>query len=237
MIPEKNRLWLSPPDVGELEEAAVVEALRSGWVAPVGPEVDRFESELSRFCGSQFAVALASGSAALHLGLLGLGVVPGDEVVVPTMTFGATAFAVTYCGATPVFLDSEPLSWNLDPNVLYEFLSMRAKVGNLPSAIVCVDVFGRPCDYKSILAVVEAFEIPVLADSAESLGAEANGQMTGSFGLASVFSFNGNKIMTTSGGGMLVSDDESLIAKARFRSAQSREPFPWYEHEEIGFNY
>ena len=233
----RTRMWLSPPDVSAAEERAVGAAVRSGWVAPLGPEVDAFEADMSRFCGVGHAVALSSGSAALHLGLLGLGVTPGDEVVVPTMTFGATAFAVTYCGATPVFLDSERTSWNLDPDLLREFLVDRVHNGGLPGAIVTVDIFGRPCDYERILVIAEEFGIPVLADAAESLGAEAFGRRTGSFGNASVFSFNGNKIMTTSGGGMLVSDDAELIEKARFRSAQSREPYPWYEHEEIGFNY
>jgi dTDP-4-amino-4,6-dideoxygalactose transaminase len=223
--------------VTDLEIDAVVSALRSGWVAPLGPEVDAFEKEAASFGGADHAVALSSGTAALHLGLLALGVGPGDEVVVPTMTFGATAFAVTYVGAAPVFLDIEAESWNLDPQVLEAFLSRRASLGQVPAAIIPVDVFGRSCDYERIMPIADRYEVPVLADAAEALGATNGARPCGSFGRASVISFNGNKIMTTSGGGMLLTDDAAMAAKVRFWATQSRESTPWYEHEEIGYNY
>ena len=230
-------LYLSPPHVGDDEILAVTEALRSGWVAPLGPEVDGFEQDVAAFSGTTHAVALSSGTAALHLGLLALGVGPGDRVIVPTMTFGATAFAVTYTGATPVFIDVEEESWNLDPVLLDATLADMARRNELPAAIVSVDVFGRPCQYDEILASASTYGIPVLADAAEALGAHYGDEPVGSFGRAAVFSFNGNKIMTTSGGGMLVTDDAELATKVRFWSTQSRQPLPWYEHEEIGFNY
>ncbi len=232
-----TRVFLSPPSISDLEIDSVVRALHSGWVAPLGPEVDAFEGDTAAFCGADNAVALSSGTAALHLGLLGLGVSPEDEVVVPTMTFGATAFAVTYIGATPVFLDIEAESWNLDPEVLASFLAHRAALDQLPAAIVTVDVFGRSCDYGRIMPIAERYEVPVLADAAEALGATFGDQPCGSFGRASVLSFNGNKIMTTSGGGMLLTNDHALAEKVRFWATQSREEAPWYEHEEIGYNY
>jgi dTDP-4-amino-4,6-dideoxygalactose transaminase len=183
------------------------------------------------------ALALSSGTAALHLGLLGLGVRPGDDVIVATLTFGATAFAVTYAGARPVFLDVEEEAWGLDPELLETVLAERARKGTQVAAIIPVDLYGRPADYEAILPVAQRYGVPVLVDAAESLGSRHGGRATGTMGPAGVFSFNGNKIMTTSGGGMLVSDDEALIAKARFRSTQSRESVPWYEHNEIGYNY
>jgi dTDP-4-amino-4,6-dideoxygalactose transaminase len=233
----EGRIYLSPPNVTEAEVNAVTEALRSGWIAPLGPEVNAFEAEAAAFCGTAHAVALSSGTAALHLGLLALGVASGDEVVVPTMTFGATAFAVKYVGAEPVFLDSESESWNLDPDILTAFLAARSACGQLPAAIITVDVFGRPCNYPVIASIAERYGVPLLADAAESLGATAGTRWAGSYGEAAVFSFNGNKIMTTSGGGMLVTDNASLAEKVRFWASQSREPFPWYQHEEIGYNY
>jgi dTDP-4-amino-4,6-dideoxygalactose transaminase len=223
--------------VTELEVQALTRAVTSGWVAPLGPEVDGFEAEIRAFTGAAHALALSSGTAALHLALLGLGVRPGDDVIVPTLTFGATAFAVTYTGAAPVFLDVEEQSWGLDPVLLEEVLDHRARTGEPVAAIIPVDLFGRPADYDRILLVAARFGVPVLVDAAESLGARHGARAAGTMGDAGIYSFNGNKIMTTSGGGMLVSDDEELVERARFRSTQSREPFPWYEHEEIGFNY
>lgn len=231
------RLYLSPPDVTDQEIEAVVDALKSGWVAPLGPEVDQFESEIAAYVGTRHAVALSSGTAALHLGLLGLGVVAGSEVVVPTMTFGATAFAVTYVGAKPVFLDVESESWNLDPELLETFLRERAAAGCLPAAIITVDIFGLPADHNRFAEIAGRYDVPIFADSAEALGSTFMGRQCASFGRASVVSFNGNKIMTTSGGGMLLTDDQKLADKVRFWSAQSRDPQPWYEHSEIGFNY
>ena len=230
-------MFLSPPWIGETEQRAVQSALESGWVAPIGPEISAFEDELANQSGRSHAVALSSGTAALHLGLLALGVTPDSEVVVPTLTFGATAFAVVHAGARPVFLDVEEASWNLDPNLLEAFLRERASQGNLPAAIVPVDVFGRTCDYDAILQISQQYEIPVLVDAAESLGATHGSSPSGSMGHAAIFSFNGNKIITTGGGGVLVTDDSEIARKVRHWSTQSRDPFPWYEHTEIGFNY
>jgi len=231
------RVYLSPPDVGDMEKQYVLEALDSGWVAPLGPHVDQFESELAELVGVDHAVALSSGTAALHLALLGVGVQQGDEVVVASMTFGATAFAATYVGATPVFVDSEPDSWNLDPDLLLEHLTSRARAGRLPAAVVAVDVFGQPADYDRITAICAEFDVPLIEDAAESLGARHTSGPAGSFGAAAVFSFNGNKIMTTSGGGMLVTNSAEVARRARYLATQARQPVPWYEHTDIGFNY
>ena len=236
-VPQRDRIYLSPPNVGPEEIAAVTAALESGWVSPLGPEVDAFEQDLVAFTGAKYAVALSSGTAGLHLALLALGVGPGDEVVVPTMTFGATAFAVTYTGASPVFLDIEERTWNLDPSLLEEFLQQRAQVNKLPAAIITVDLFGRPCDYDVIQEIAARYEVPLVDDAAEALGSKYKGKQLGTFATSTIFSFNGNKIMTTSGGGVLVTDDESIADKVRYWATQSREPLPWYEHKEIGFNY
>jgi dTDP-4-amino-4,6-dideoxygalactose transaminase len=214
----------------------VARAIESGWVAPLGPEVDAFEQEIAAFCGRRHAVALSSGTAGLHLSLLEAGVSGGDDVIVPTLTFGATAFAVTYVGARPVFLDVETESWNLDPELLSSVLGERAARGRLPAAVVSVDIFGQPCDYERIAELCAHYEVPLIADAAEALGATYRNANAGQFGRTAVFSFNGNKIMTTSGGGMVVTDDPAVADKIRFWSTQSREPLPWYEHAEIGYN-
>lgn len=231
-----DRIFLSSPDVGPEEEAALVRAIRSGWAAPLGPEVDAFEREIALFCGVEHAVALSSGTAALHLGLLALGVKRGDVVVTSTMTFAATANAIAYVGATPFFVDVDETG-NMDPALLDEALRAMKATSDLPAAIIPVDLLGRAADYSRILPVAADFGVPVLCDSAESLGAEHHGRPAGSFGRASVLSFNGNKIMTTSGGGMLLSNDENLVARVRHLATQARQPVPHYEHEEIGYNY
>lgn len=230
-------ILLSQADVTEREVEALTRAVTSGWVAPLGPEVDGFEAEVCAFTGAANALALSSGTAAIHLALMALGVRSGDAVIVPTLTFAATAFAVTYTGATPVFLDVDEPSWGLHPVILERVLASRADTDSRIAAIIAVDLFGRPADYDRILPIAAQYDVPVLVDAAESLGAVHHDRATGTMGHAGIYSFNGNKIMTTSGGGMLISDDEALVDKARFWSAQSREPFPWYEHEEIGFNY
>jgi dTDP-4-amino-4,6-dideoxygalactose transaminase len=232
-----SKLFLSPPSVGDLERLAVDSALSSGWVAPIGPEIDAFESDLAAQTGRFHAVALSSGTAAIHLGLCALGVSEGDEVLVPTMTFGATAFAVVHAGARPVFLDVEEESWNLDPSLLESHLRIKAAEGRLPAAVIPVDVFGRTADYDAIMRICGEFEVPVLVDSAEALGARHGDSPAGFMGNAAIFSFNGNKIITTSGGGALVTNDPEIARKVRHWATQSREPFPWYEHEEIGYNY
>lgn len=232
-----DRIYMSSPDVGVVEEDYVLAAMRSGWIAPLGPDVDAFEREMALRVGVQHAVALSSGTAALHLGLLGLGVGEGDVVVTSTMTFAATANAITYTGATPFFVDCELDSGNMDPELLRTALDQLFRSGSKVSAIVPVDLLGKAVNYTAIGAVAAKYGIPVLADAAESLGASHSGKQAGSFGRASAISFNGNKIMTTSGGGMLLTDDPELAANTRYLATQARQPAIHYEHVDIGFNY
>ena len=234
---EYEQIYLSPPDVGTVERELLLEAFDSNWIAPLGPFVDAFEEDFVRLTGVGNAVALSSGTAGLHLALVRLGVGPGDDVIVPTLTFAATAFAVTYVGARPVFVDSERRTWNLDPELLDEELARRAAAGDLPAAVVTVDLYGQCADYDAIVEVCDRYGVPIVEDAAEALGATWQGRPAGSFGAAAVFSFNGNKIITTSGGGMLVSDDTAFAADVRHRATQAREPVPHYEHKVIGFNY
>ncbi|SCL24042.1 dTDP-4-amino-4,6-dideoxygalactose transaminase [Micromonospora rhizosphaerae] len=232
-----DRILLSPADVGPLEESYVLNALRSGWVAPAGPDLAAFEREVAQRVGCGHAVALASGTAGLHLALLALGVGPGDTVVVPTLTFAATANAVVYTGAEPVFIDCEPATGNLDPGLLQELLRDLRDKGRRVGAVMPVDMFGACADYTRILPLCAEAEVPVVEDAAEALGSTHRGRAAGSFGRAGVFSFNGNKIITTSGGGMLLSDDGDLVARCRYLSTQARQPVPHYEHTEVGYNY
>jgi dTDP-4-amino-4,6-dideoxygalactose transaminase len=232
-----ERIYMSSPDVGELEEQYVVAAIRSGWIAPLGPDVDAFERELAERVGVDHAVALSSGTAALHLGLLGLGVKRGDVVLTSTMTFAATANAIVYAGASPHFIDCDPESGNMDPSLLRRALEQFTQGGVKPTAIVPVDLLGKTVDYTAILAIAAEYGVPVLCDAAESLGATHRGEAAGSFGHASIVSFNGNKIMTTSGGGMLLTNDESLATHTRYLATQARQPVVHYEHTDIGYNY
>lgn len=231
-----ERIYLSPPDIGPAEEEAVLRALRSGWVAPLGPEVDAFEHEVAHYTGRQHAVALSSGTAALHLALLGWGVGPGDVVLTATMTFAATANAITYTGAEPVFVDCDSTG-NIDPALLEHALNDQRARGRRVAAIVPVDLLGKVADYDAITSIAERAGVPVLADAAESLGARRNGRPAGSFGDAAIVSFNGNKVMTTSGGGMLLTDDGELAERARYLATQARQPVVHYEHTEVGYNY
>ena len=232
-----GRIHLSKPDVTEHEERLVVEALRSGWVAPLGPMVDRFESEVAKRVGVAGALALSSGTAALHLALLDVGAGPGRVVVVPTMTFAASANAVVYTGAKPVFVDADPRDGNVDPGLLMEAVDTLRREGKDIAAVMTVDLFGRCADHATIAPALADRGIPLLEDAAEALGATRGGRAAGSFGRAAALSFNGNKILTTSGGGMLLSDDLDLLARARHLSTQARDTAPWYEHSEIGYNY
>ncbi|MER7459788.1 aminotransferase class I/II-fold pyridoxal phosphate-dependent enzyme [Micromonospora sp. NPDC126480] len=232
-----DTIYLSPPDVGPLEESYLVAALRSGWVAPVGPDLEAFESEVAARVGTRGAVAVSSGTAALHLALLGVGVGPGDVVIVPTLTFVATANAVRYTGARPVFVDCDPRTGNLDVPLLTELLRRLRARGERVAAVVPVDMFGSCVDYTALLPVCREAEVPVVEDAAEALGAAHRGRPAGSFGRVGVLSFNGNKVLTTSGGGMLVSDDLPLLARARHLATQAREPTVHYEHRETGYNY
>jgi pyridoxal phosphate-dependent aminotransferase EpsN len=232
-----NRIYLSPPHLGPDEFDLVREAFTSNWIAPVGPHVDAFEAEFARLVGVPHAVALSSGTAALHLALRLLGVRPGDAVVCPTLTFCATANPVVYEGGEPVFLDADPATWALDPELLREELRARAARGRLPRAVLAVDLYGQAADYDALLDVCNRYDVPLVEDAAEALGATYRGRMTGAFGRCAAFSFNGNKIITTSGGGMLVSADAGLIERARFLAAQARDPAPHYEHSQVGHNY
>lgn len=232
-----QRVYLSAPDVGPVEEAYVVEALRSGWVAPLGPQVDAFEREIATRVGTAHAVALSSGTAALHLALHTLGARPGTVVVVPTLTFVATANAVMYTGAEPVFVDCDPVTGNVDVGLLAQLLRQLRVSRKRVAAVLPVDMFGSCVDYGQLLPVCAAASVPVVEDAAEALGATYRGRPAGSFGRAGVLSFNGNKILTTSGGGMLVTDDAVLAERARYLSTQARQPLPHYEHTEVGYNY
>jgi len=234
---QNPRIFLSSPHMGEMEQQFVAEAFATNWIAPLGPHVDAFEREFCDVVGARHAAALSSGTAALHLALKLVGVGPGDEVFVSTLTFSASVNPILYCGATPVFIDSERGSWNMDPALLAESLEDRARTGRLPRAVVVVHLYGQSADLDPILAACERFGVAVVEDAAEALGATYRGRAPGSFGKAGIFSFNGNKIITTSGGGMLVSDDESLIVHARKLATQARDPAPHYQHSEIGYNY
>ncbi len=231
------RLFLSPPHVADEERSFLLDAFDSNWIAPLGPHVDGFEEELAAFVGVPSAAALSSGTAALHLALLLTDVGPGDDVLVPTLTFVATANAVGYVGARPVFVDSDEATWNLDPNLVEEELRERANAGRLPAAVLAVDLYGQCADWDALLECCARYEVPVIEDAAEALGATYRDRAAGSFGALGVFSFNGNKIMTTSGGGMLVAHDPALIARARFLSTQARDDALHYEHSETGYNY
>ncbi len=234
---KRPRIYLSPPHMSGLEMQFVQEAFESGWVAPLGPQVDAFEQEFAEKVGARYALALSSGTAALHLALIHLGVGPGDEVLVSTLTFAASANPVVYQGGRPVFIDSETTSWNMDPNLLEDVLKDKARRGKLPKAVIVVHLYGQSADLDPIVEICDRYGVPLIEDAAEALGATYKGRSPGTFGQAGIFSFNGNKIITTSGGGMLVSDDAALIAHARKLAMQAREPVPYYEHQEIGYNY
>jgi len=233
----KSRIYLSPPSVLGDEEQAIVAALRSNWIAPLGPEVDGLEADLAERIGVGHALALSSGTAAIHLALLAMGVAAGDVVIVPSFTFIGSVSPVLYIGAEPWFVDSEPRSWNLDPDLVQQALEAARAEGRRVAAVIPVDLLGQCADYAPLEAVCEEFGVPMLEDAAEALGATYHDRAAGSFGRAAVLSFNGNKIITTSGGGALVSDDEALIARCRHLSTQAREPTLHYEHREVGYNY
>lgn len=232
-----ERIYLSPPHLAGNESEMLEDVLASNWIAPLGPHVDAFESELAKAVGVKSAAALSSGTAALHLALRMLGIKPGQEVFCSSLTFAASANVIVYEGAIPVFIDSEPNSWNMNPELLRSELKACARRGKLPGAVIVVDLYGQCADYDSILPICAEYDIPVIEDAAEALGSTYRGKFAGSFGRMAAFSFNGNKIITTSGGGMLVSDDPQIARKARFLASQARDPAPHYEHSEIGFNY
>ena len=237
----RARIPLSAPHLEGHEAAAIAAALATNWIAPIGPEVDRFEEEFAASQGAGTALATTSGTAALHLALRVLGVKAGDEVLVSTLTFCASVNPILYLGATPVFVDSEADSWNMDPGLLADELARRARAGRLPTAVIVVHLYGQIANISAIKAACDRWEIPLVEDAAEALGAETRDsnppQCAGAIGTIGIFSFDGSKVITTSMGGMLVSSDASLVSHARKLARQAREPFAHYEHEEMGYNY
>lgn len=232
-----ERIYLSSPHMSGLEQKYVQEAFDTNWIAPAGPHLEAFEKEFCEFVGVSHAVALASGTAAIHLGLILLGVSPGDEVFVSTLTFAASVNPIIYQGGIPVFIDSERESWNMDPDLLAEALEQKARQGRLPRAVVLVHLYGQSANIDPIKEACDRYGVPILEDAAEALGSTYKGRAPGTFGKCGIYSFNGNKIITTSGGGMLVSEDKELIDHARKLSTQARDPAPHYQHSEIGYNY
>ena len=233
----KDKIFLSPPHMGGDELRFVEEAFNSNYIAPVGPQIDAFEKEFAENVGAKFAAAVSSGTTALHLLLRYIGVGPGDDVLCSTFTFVASANPIVYQGGTPVFIDSDLQSWNMDPELLSSELEERSSKGCLPKAVILVHLYGQPADLDQIKAVCDRFQVVLLEDAAEALGATYKGRAPGTFGLAGFYSFNGNKIITTSGGGMIVSDDEVLIRKVKFWATQAKDDALHYEHSELGYNY
>jgi dTDP-4-amino-4,6-dideoxygalactose transaminase len=234
----KQKIWLSSPHMGGSEQKFVQEAFDTNWVAPLGPNVNGLESDLENYIGNQsHSGALSSGTAAIHLGLILLGVKAGDEVICQSMTFSASANPILYLGATPVFIDSETDTWNLCPIALEKAVLDRIEKGNKPKAIIAVHLYGVPYKIEEIRTIADTYEIPIIEDSAEALGSSYKGQKCGTFGDIGVFSFNGNKIITTSGGGAIVTKTKALKDKALFFATQSRDNAPHYQHSEIGYNY
>lgn len=231
------RIYLSPPHMGADERNLLLEAFDSNWIAPLGPHVDAFERELGARIGVENVAALSSGTAGLHLALLVLGVGRNDDVMTSTFTFAASANAITYVGARPVFVDCDRTSWNMDPELLADEMDRRAKAGDLPKAMLIVDLYGQCGDWDRYLAIGMKHGVPIIEDAAEALGASYKGRPAGSFGVMSAFSFNGNKIITTGGGGALVSTNKKHVDSARFLATQARDPAPHYQHSSIGFNY
>ncbi len=234
----KSKIWLSSPHMGGTEQQFVNEAFETNWIAPLGPNVNGFEKDLELFLGeSSHVAALSSGTAGLHLGLVLLGVKAGDEVLCQSMTFSATANPITYVGATPIFVDSEKDTWNMSPVLLEQAIKDRIANGRKPKAIIPVHLYGMPAKMGAISVISKHYKIPILEDAAEALGSSIDGRKCGTFGDISVLSFNGNKIITTSGGGALVSQNESIVKDARFLSTQARDEAPHYQHSRIGYNY
>ena len=231
------RVYLSPPHLSGREAELVADAIASNWIAPLGPHVDAFESELAAVTGVEHAVALSSGTAALHLALVVLGIGAGDEVACSGFTFAASANAITYSGATPFFVDADEATWTIDPGLLDRAIATRRDAGAGVRAVVAVDLYGQCCDYEALREVCEGHGVALVQDAAESLGATYRGAPAGGQGALAALSFNGNKIITTSGGGALVSDSRERVEHARKLSTQAREPVPHYEHLEVGFNY
>lgn len=234
---ERERVYLSPPHLMGGERELIADALDSNWIAPLGPHVDAFERELAVVTGRGHVAALSSGTAALHLALKLVGVGEGDEVLCSSLTFSASANAIVYERARPVFIDCDAATWNLNPDLLAQELADCKRRGRLPKAVVAVDLYGQCADYDRIVSLCDEYGVPIIEDAAEALGSSYRGRPAGSFGRIAVLSFNGNKIVTTSGGGALLSDDEELVRQARFLATQARDPAPHYQHSQVGYNY
>lgn len=232
-----KRIYLSSPHMSGKERKYIDEAFEQNWIAPLGPNVDEFEKATAAYCGVKDAAALSSGTAAIHLALIMMGVKPGDEVIASSFTFSGTVNPIAYLGATPVYVDSEESTWNMDPNLLEEAIKDRISKGKRVKALIPVHLYGMPASMEAILSLASRYDIPVVEDAAEALGSRYQGKKAGSMGKISVLSFNGNKILSTSGGGMLLSDDPDITRKARFLSTQARDQAPYYLHTEIGYNY
>lgn len=230
-------IYLSPPHMSGKELMLVQQAFADNWVAPAGPHLTAFEQQFCEYTGTPHALALSSGTAAIHLALMTTEVQADDEILVSTLTFAGSVNPILYVGATPTFIDSEPDSWNLDPNLLEDVLRSRAKTGKLPKAVIVVHLYGQSADMDPIMSICDRYGVMVIEDAAEALGSSYQGRHPGTFGRIGTFSFNGNKIITTAGGGMFVSEEKALVDHARKLSRQSREPVPHYEHTEIGYNY
>ena len=227
-----NRIYLSPPNMLEKEKEFLDKAFSSNWIAPIGPYIDTFENNISTYLSTGYGCALSSGTAALHLSLKILGISKGDIVICPSLTFSASANVIIYENAKPIFIDSNPIDWTLDTSILEKAFEKYR-----PKAIITVDLYGNSCNYDTIIELCEQFNVHIIEDAAEALGSEYNGKKLGTFGKIGVFSFNGNKIITTSCGGMLVSENEEYVEKAKFLSSQSKEKERHYEHRELGYNY
>jgi len=232
-----KRIYLSPPHMSGREQYYINEAFETNWIAPLGPHVDAFEQEIADYSGVKGAAALSSGTAALHIALQLLEVGKGDRVFCSTLTFVASANPICYVNAEPVFIDSEPETWNMSPTALQRALEEADRNGKLPKAVIVVHLYGQSAKMNEILSLCNQYEVPVIEDAAESLGSTYNGQPSGSLGQFGIYSFNGNKIITTSGGGMLISNDEEALRKARFLATQARDPAPHYQHSVMGYNY
>ncbi|HRH34200.1 MAG TPA: aminotransferase class I/II-fold pyridoxal phosphate-dependent enzyme [Catalimonadaceae bacterium] len=235
--PLPPKIWLSSPHMGNQEFEFVRNAFETNWIAPLGPHVDGFEKDLSEFLNIGHAAALSSGTAALHLAMILLGIGVGDTVLCSSFTFSATANPIAYQGATPVFVDSETLTWNMDPDLAEEAIKSLISQGKKPKAMVVVHLYGMPAQMDRLMEISRQYEIPMIEDAAEALGSTLNGKCMGTFGLMGILSFNGNKIITTSGGGALLSENPEYISKARFLATQARDSAPHYQHSHIGFNY
>lgn len=232
-----RKIPLCIPHLSGMEQRYVQNAISSNWIAPLGPDVDAFEKEIKEYVGSKGAIALSSGTAAIHMALKWVGVTEEDYVFCSSLTFAGSCNPILYEKAIPVFIDSEPNSWNMSPQALNKAFESYKKRGIIPKAVIVVNLYGQSADYDKLRAICDNYNVPIIEDAAESLGATYKGKQTGRLGDLGIFSFNGNKIITTSGGGMIVSDDLEAIEKIRFWSTQSREPFRHYEHKEVGYNY